>query len=92
MKMKFLTLVLALGAQSALAEVEAPSVISQQYQSLRAVELNPSRAPRLQAGPDAIASREARFSERLPMQLSGAISKVKAAKYRPGKRARTIRF
>ncbi len=89
--MKVLILALVVAAQPAFAEVEAPSA-TLQYHSLRAVELNPSKAPRLQAGPDAIASRESRFQERLPMQLSGAISRVKNAKYRPSKRTRTIKF
>lgn len=85
------TLALSLATLSARAEVEAPSA-NLPYQRLRAVELKPANAPRLQEGPQSLAQREKHFSEKLPVQLSGAIARVKATKYVPGKKVKTIRF
>ena len=43
----------------------------------------PGQAPRLMNGVSQLSSREGRHQERLPLQLNGAIEKVKRAKYAP---------
>jgi hypothetical protein len=69
-------------AAAAMAEVNPPEA----YHKLTAVELAPGNAPSLNAGVYALSSFEPRFKERLPMQLTGAMAKVKKAKYRPSHR------
>jgi hypothetical protein len=79
---KFLLLTLLSGifcAFSAIAEVAEPEA----YIKLTAVELAPENAPRLTVGMNDLSRFEAKYQEKLPLQLSGAISKVKKAKYQP---------
>lgn len=68
-----------LSAPAAFAEVHAP----QAYNDLTAVPLAPAQAPRLVHGMSDLSSQESRHLESLPLQLSGAVSKVKKAKYAP---------
>lgn len=88
-------------AYSAMADVN-----QQPYQQLTDVELRTAQTPLLAQGVQGLAGSERRYSERLPVQLDGAIRKVKAAKYknashrkagkakpvRAKKPAKTIRF
>lgn len=69
-------------AAAAMAEVNPPEA----YHKLTAVELAPENAPGLNGGVYALSNFESRYKERLPMQLSGAVEKVKKAKYRPASR------
>lgn len=82
----------ALCAASAMADAPRPEA----YQQLTAVELQPGHAPRLNSGFQELSGNERRFNEPLPMQLDGALKKVKATKYKPHRkakpRAKTIRF
>lgn len=86
----------ALCAASALADAPRPEA----YQQLTAVELQPGHAPRLNGGFQELSGNERRFNEKLPVQLDGALKKVKAAKYKPYRKAKphkahkrkTIRF
>lgn len=48
----------------------------------------PGQAPRLMNGMSDLSSRERRHQERLPLQLNGAIEKVKRAKYAPKRQAK----
>ncbi|MGZ3692837.1 MAG: hypothetical protein ACXWQO_01215 [Bdellovibrionota bacterium] len=66
-------------AVSAMADVVPPEA----FNKLTAVELAPGNAPGLNGGVYALSSFEPRFKERLPVQLSSAIAKVKRSKYRP---------
>jgi hypothetical protein len=66
-------------AASAMADAPRPEA----YQKLTAVELKPGYAPRLNHGFQELSGNERRYQEKLPMQLEGAIKKVKAAKYKP---------
>lgn len=68
-------------AFSAFAEVAEPEA----YVKLTAVELAPENAPRLHAGLKDLSGAEAKYQERLPLQLAGAMEKVKRAKYKPTK-------
>lgn len=85
-------LISALSATAAMAEINAPTSVvdSPEYHNLRAVELKPLKAPLIQDGPTRLNGKEDRYSERLPLQLRGAMEKVKSRKYRPG--VRTIKF
>lgn len=74
----------ALCAATALAEAPRPEA----YQQLTAVELKPGHAPRLNSGFQQLSGNERRYSEPLPMQLDGAIKKVKASKYKPQRKAK----
>jgi hypothetical protein len=85
----------ALCAASAMADAPRPEA----YQRLTAVELQPGHAPRLNGGFQELSGNERRYSEKLPMQLEGAIKKVKAAKYKPQRKPKhkrhkpkTLRF
>ena len=73
------------------------------YQQLTDVELRASQAPLLAQGFQGLSGTERRYNERLPVQLDGAIRKVKASKYKSAshrkakpakakKSAKTIRF
>jgi hypothetical protein len=82
-------------AMSALADVARPEA----YQKLTAVDLNPGHAPGLRSGFTYLAGAEQRYGERLPLQLDGAIKKVKSSKYKKQKhlrpkarKAKAIRF
>lgn len=48
----------------------------------------PGQAPRLMNGVSDLSSREGRHQEHLPLQLNGAIEKVKRAKYAPKRQAK----
>lgn len=85
----------ALCAASALADAPRPEA----YQQLTAVEIQPGHAPRLNSGFQELSGNERRFNEPLPVQLDGALKKVKASKYKPGHKgkakphkSKTIRF
>lgn len=65
-------------AYSAMAEIAEP----QEYITLTTVELAPEQAPRLNAGLSDLSVTEAKYQERLPLQLAGALDKVKKAKYK----------
>lgn len=69
-------------AVAAMAEVHRPEA----YEKLTSVELAPGHAPRLINGVSDLSVRESRHTEKLPMQLSGAMKKIKKAKYAPLRR------
>lgn len=69
-------------AYSAMADVARPNP-SESYHRLTAVALQGEKAPSLNHGVHALSDSEPRYKERLPLQLRGAMSKVKRAKYRP---------
>ena len=82
-------------AASAMADAPRPEA----YQQLTAVELQPGHAPRLNGGFQELSGNERRYKEKLPMQLEGAIKKVKATKYKPQRKSKhkrhkskTLRF
>lgn len=84
-----------LTAATALADAPRPEA----YQQLTAVEMQPGHAPRLNGGFQELSGNERRFNEPLPVQLDGALKKVKASKYKPhhkGKKkphkSKTVRF
>lgn len=81
MATKFLLLLAAalLSAPAAYAEVQAPAA----YEQLVAVPQKPGQAPRLMNGVSDLSGRESSHRERLPMQLEGAMSKIKKSKYAP---------
>jgi len=85
-------LISALSATAAMAEINAPTSVVEnlEYLNLRAVELSPLKSPVIQEGQSRLNNREERYAERLPLQLRGAMEKVKSRKYRPG--IRTIKF
>jgi hypothetical protein len=66
-------------AMSAMADAPRPEA----YQRLTAVQLQPAETPRLAHGFSDLSGNERRFQEKLPLQLEGAIRKVKATKYKP---------
>jgi len=74
----------ALCAFSAAAETHRPEA----YEQLTAVQLQPGVAPQAVHGMDTLGSREDRHKERLPLQLRGAMEKVKKVEYRPSGKAR----
>jgi len=53
------------------------------YESLTAVPLAPGQAPRYVNGVAELSQDENRHPERLPLQLDGAMKKVKKSKYSP---------
>ncbi len=69
-------------AIAAMAEVHHPEA----YERLTAVEMAPGQAPRLINGVSVLESRESRHTEKLPMQLRGAVKKIKKTKYAPALR------
>lgn len=76
-----LLLALAVGffsARGAMAEIAEP----QEYITLTAVELAPEQTPRLNAGLSDLSGAESKYQEKLPLQLAGALDKVKKAKYK----------
>jgi len=81
MATKFLFMLAAalLSAPAAFAEVHTPEA----YKRLTAVPMAPGKAPRLVNGMSDLSNRENRHLESLPMQLEGAVRKVKKAKYAP---------
>ncbi len=85
---KFLLLLAAalLSAPAAFAEPSKPAA----YEQLTASPQKPGQAPRLVHGVSDLSGRESRHREHLPMQLEGAMGKVKRAKYAP-KRERSLR-
>ena len=66
------------------AEVSRPKA----YESLTAVELAPGKLPRAANGLSDLSQREKRHGEKLPMQLDGAIKRIKKKKYAPAGVAR----
>ena len=69
-------------AFSAMADVAPPK----EYKSLTALEdLSPGKAPKYNRGLYELASQEARYKERLPMQLNGAMDKLSRARYKPSR-------
>ncbi|MGE3261917.1 MAG: hypothetical protein AB7K68_09075 [Bacteriovoracia bacterium] len=68
---------------NAKADVAHPN---EAYHRLTAVELAPGNAPGLSGGVYALSNYEPRYKEKLPLQLTGAVAKVKRAKYRPSAR------
>jgi|GEM_PF-5213149 len=81
MATKFLLLLAAalLSAPAANAEVKVPAA----YEQLTAVPQKPGQAPRLLNGVSDLSVRESSHREKLPMQLDGALTKIKRAKYAP---------
>jgi hypothetical protein len=71
-------------AVSAFAEIEHP----EGYKQLTAVEMAPEQAPMLHGGVDSLAGSEASHREHLPIQLEGAMHKIKKTKYAPAAAAR----
>ena len=80
---------LLLVCSSALAEVQHPEALTD-------VRLAPGQMPRAAAGLAELSARESNRREKLPLQLDGALKKVKKAKYRPtkavGSDTHTIQF
>lgn len=74
----------ALASMSAMADTVKPEA----YQQLTAVELKPAYTPRLAHGFSDLSGSERRYQEQLPVQLDGAIKKVKSAKYKPGHKSK----
>jgi hypothetical protein len=70
-------------AYSAMADIARPP---EEYHRLTAVQLSAGNAPSLKHGVTALSDSETRFKERLPLQLRGAMSKIKRTKYRPSRR------
>ena len=69
-------------AVSAIAEVSHPDA----YEKLRAFEsYSPAQAPHLVNGVSHLSNKEPRFKEQLPLQLRGAMEKVKHSKYKSRK-------
>jgi hypothetical protein len=64
---------------AALAETHSPEA----YEKLTAAPQKPGQAPRLIHGVSDLSARESRHQERLPLQLNGAVEKIKRAKYAP---------
>lgn len=69
---------------AALAETHAPEA----YSNLTASPQKPGQAPRLVHGVSDLSARESRHQERLPLQLNGAMEKIKRAKYAPKREAK----
>jgi hypothetical protein len=69
-------------AVSAMADVVPPE---NAYNKLTAVELEPGNAPGLNGGVYALTNFETRYKEKLPVQLTGAMARVKRAKYQPSR-------
>lgn len=67
---------------SAMADVPHPESL-RAYQSLTAVELQEARQPKFQHGVQDLSKKESRFSEKLPLQLDGAVKTISARKYKP---------
>ena len=53
------------------------------YEALTAVPLAPGQAPRFVNGVAELSGAESRHQEKLPIQLDGALKKVKKSKYSP---------
>jgi hypothetical protein len=53
------------------------------YESLVAVPMQPNQAPNLVSGVSFLSQDEHRHHEHLPLQLDGALKKVKKARYQP---------
>jgi hypothetical protein len=68
-------------AISAMADVGRPDA----YVQLTHVELDTENAPKLINGMSELSSGEPRFQERLPIQLTGPMSHIARAKYKPFK-------
>ena len=66
-------------AVSTMAEVRHADA----YESLTAVPMAPGQAPRFVNGVHELSHDEIRHPEKLPMQLDGAMKKIKKAKYSP---------
>ena len=74
-----LSLTIAFVAPLAQAEIRH----SEAYEKLTAVPLSPGHAPRLVHGISDLAQIENRHPEKLPVQLDGAIRKIKKRNYVP---------
>lgn len=83
---KIVMLAAALFTQAASADVSRPEA----YDSLTAVSQKPGQAPRLVHGVSDLSAREGRHQERLPLQLDGAIQKIKRTKYSPKREAKAV--
>lgn len=62
-----------LASGQAAAELARPA----SYEGLTAVDLQPGQAPRFVNGVSELSGAEGRHAERLPLQLRGAVEKVK---------------
>jgi hypothetical protein len=71
---------------TASAQVHSPDA----YNKLTAVHQAPGQAPRSVHGASELSNRESRYLESLPMQLDGAIRKVKKSKYAPEAKQRLL--
>ncbi len=76
-----LTLAAALlSASAAMAEVHSPQAFNQ---LTAPAPMAPGKAPRFVNGVSDLSVRENRHREKLPLQLSGAMKKIKKTKYAP---------
>jgi len=76
-----LTLAAALlSAPAAMAEVHSPQAFNQ---LTAPAPMAPGKAPRFVNGVSDLSTRENRHREKLPLQLNGAIKKIKKSKYAP---------
>lgn len=73
-----------LGSTAAYASTHRPDA----YQDLTAVPLKPGQSPRLSNGVGDLSAREGRHKVKLPLQLEGAMEKVKKSKYKPKREAK----
>jgi hypothetical protein len=73
-------------AGSAMAEVRH----AESYETLTAVPLEPGHAPRFVNGVSDLSAREGRHHEKLPLQLEGAMTKIKKSKYSPSGLSRDV--
>lgn len=82
---KFLLIASTLVATNAvMAEPAKPEA----YDNLTASPQRPGQAPRLMNGIGDLSAHERKHQERLPLQLNGAIEKIKRAKYAPKREAK----
>lgn len=79
---KMLLAVVALAALAP-AAVRAEIRHADAYESLTAVPLAPSQAPNFVNGVGYLSQDERRHHEHLPLQLDGAMKRVKKSRYQP---------
>jgi len=82
-KLKLTLAALCLSSFAAASQAKAELHRADAYESLTAVPLAPGQAPRYVNGVADLSQDENRHPERLPLQLDGALKKVKKSKYSP---------
>jgi hypothetical protein len=83
MLFKFLPVVAVAALLFAPVVVRAEPHHDDAYESLVAVPMQPNQAPNLVNGVSYLSQDEHRHHEHLPLQLDGALKKVKKARYQP---------